>query len=318
MPPLEAIAEARRQGGFAWISLTRPAVDDLAALSDPLGLHPIAVRESVRGHQRGKLELFGDSVYLVLQPATYDDAAETVECSEVDIFAGKDFIVSVIDDGFVDAGAVRDELERHPELLARGTAAVVWAVFEAVVTGYAPVLSGVENDIDEIEEQLFTEAPEVSQRVFSLQRDVIDLHHATISLADMADRLQAHVQSRIGQDVPAFRELSELSRQVTDRVDAFRTTLASALAVHSTMVEQRNNEEMRRMTEQGLQQNDQVKKISSWAAIGLAPTVITGVYGMNFRYMPELEWPWGYAFALGLMAAVSVTLYVVFKRNDWL
>ena len=152
-----------------------------------------------------------------------------------------------------------------------------------------------------------------------LQREVIDLGHATAPLPDMLLRLQRIVENRFHvDDAPAFREVADRARYLDARVSAFRGTLDSALAVHSSLVDQRRNEAMQRMTETSLEQNDQVKKISSWAAIGFAPTLVAGIYGMNFRTMPELDWPWGYPFAIALMAAVSAGLYVVFKKNDWL
>ncbi|GAA5029166.1 magnesium and cobalt transport protein CorA [Microbacterium fluvii] len=317
--PFAAIHEARSRGGLVWIGLRRTDAAELQVLADLLRLHPLAVRDCLRGHQRAKLEKFGEMAFLVLQPAQYHDDTETVEVSEVDLFVGPDYIVTVQEDDAVDTDAVRARLETHPEVLRRGSYGIVWALIEEVINGYRPVTDGVENDIDEIEAQLLSEQPQVSHRIFALQREVIDLQHATTPLVDMLEQLEQVVADR---EAPLRAEALRLSREraqhVVERVDGFRHTLESALTVHATLVEQQNNESMRRMTEQSLLQNDQVKKISSWAAIGLAPTVITGIYGMNFRYMPELDQPWGYPFALGLMIAVSSLLYVVFKKRDWL
>lgn len=317
--PEAAIREARSRRGIAWISLSRTDAEELQRLADQLGLHPLAVRDSLKGHQRSKLETYGDMTFVVLQPARYFDDRETVECSEVDLFIGPDYVLTVDSDDSIDDEAVRRKLHEHPEILAKGTYAVLWAMVEHVLGDYAPVLAGVENDIDEIEDELFSHSEGVSRRIFKLQREVIDLQHATAPLPVMLARAQAIIGQEAGTgNGLAFHELEDTARHVTDRVDAFRRTLESALAVHATLVEQDNNEAMRRMAEFNITQNDQVKKVSSWAAILFAPTLVGTIYGMNFHFMPELSWPWGYPMALGLMAATSVTLYLIFKRRGWL
>jgi len=317
--PEAAIREARAQGGLAWISLSRADEDELHRLAELLALNPLAVRDCLTGHQRSKLERYGDMTFVVLQPARYFDDRETVECSEVDLFIGPDYVVTVDSDDWVDDEVVRHKLDAHPEILAKGPFAVLWAMVEHVLTAYGPVLAGVENDIDEIEDQLFSRNEGVSRRIFKLQREVIDMQHATAPLPDMLERVQEIVagSSRPGA-APAFHEIEDSARHVTDRVDAFRHTLESALGVHATLVEQANSEAMRRMTEFSITQNDQVKKVSSWAAILFAPTLVGTIYGMNFTYMPELDWRFGYPMALGLMVATSVSLFFVFKGRGWL
>lgn len=317
--PAEAIAAARAQGGIVWIGLRTPEPAELEALVAPLALHPLAVRDALRGHQRSKLEQFGDMVFLVLQPARYIDETERLECSEVDLFVGPDYVVTVQSDDLIDSARARHELEQHPEILHKGTYGIVWALLSAVLGGYTPVVDGVENDIDEIDEEIFSDTPTVSRRIFSLQREAIDLQHATDPLPEMLDRLQEIVRtSSHTASAPAFHDLDDQARHVIDKVHGLRQTLDNALTVHASLVEQQSNAEMRRMTEFGLQQNEQVKKISSWAAILFAPTLVGTVYGMNFDNMPELHWPFGYYIALGLMLATSLTLYLVFKRKDWL
>jgi magnesium transporter len=319
LQPVDAVREARSQGGIAWISLSRPRPEELQRLADVLELHPLAVRDSLKGHQRSKLERYDELLFVVLQPARYFDDRETVECSEVDLFVGTDYIVTVDSDDRIDDEVVRTKLEHQPEVLANGTLAVLWAMMEHVLLEYRPVLVGVENDIDEIEDEIFSHDELVSRRIFKLQREVIDLQHATSPLPDMLVRIQDEIATADhGSTAPPFHEVEDSARQVTDRVAAFRHTLTSALDVHSTLVEQANNEAMRRMTEFSITQNDQVKKVSSWAAILFAPTLVGTIYGMNFTYMPELDWQWGYPLALGLMVATSASLYFVFKGRGWL
>lgn len=320
LKPAEAVERARTHGGFAWIGLRESA--DLADLDGVVNLHPLAVQEAERGHERSKLIRFDDGIFLALQPARYHDDTESVECHEVDVFAGKHYIVTVDDpDNIIDTDSVRGQLEEHPDVLTRGPFAVLWGLLEQVTRGYRAVLEGVENDIDEIEDQLFAPVPDpdVSHRIFSLQRQVIDLQHAVAPLPELLVRLEEDVRAKApGAAIPAIREVRDRATSTAARVEAFRRTLDNALTVHSSMMDQRRNEEMRQMTEFGLQQNDQVKKISSWAAILFAPTLVGTVYGMNFDNMPELAFVWGYPAALGLMLATSITLYLVFKKRDWL
>lgn len=317
--PATALAAARAVGGMLWVTLEDPTPDEVVRLGTVLGLEPLGVASVLRTHQRSKLTRVGDHLFVVVQPAQYDDAAETVECHEVDIFLGDDVFVVISADGAVDLEAMRGLLDQHPHVLDRGPFGVLWGVFEYVTRGYRDVLDGIEHDIDQIEEELFAEDEGVSRRIFALQREVIDLGHATSSLPDVLARIQRIVERREKvEDAPAFGEIAERARFVDQRVSGFRSTLDDALTIHSTLVDQRRNEAMQRMTETSIQQNDQVKKISSWAAIGFAPTLVAGIYGMNFQYMPELAWPWGYPFALGLMVAVSAGLYAVFKSKDWL
>ena len=317
--PEGAIRDAHERHGAVWIGLQRPGPEELEAVGRELGLHPLAVSDCLRGHQRAKLEHFGDTTFLVLQPARYLDDSETVTFSEVDVFVGSDFIVTVHDEDPIGVELLRKRLDEHPEVLAKGTYGILWAILEYVLDGYSPVLDGVENDIDEIEQQLFSREPGVSQRIFKLQREVIDLQHATGPLTEMLDRMQRIVADSQGTaDAPAFRDADDRAQHVDARVHGFRHTLDNALTVDATLADQARNDEMRRLTEFGIQQNDQVKKISSWAAILFAPTLVGSIYGMNFDAMPELHWPLGYPLALAAMLATSVTLYFVFKKRSWM
>lgn len=317
--PEEAIRDAHERAGAVWIELQRPGPQELEAVGQELGLHPLAVADCLRGHQRAKLEHFGDTTFLVLQPARYLDDSETVAFTELDVFVGSDFIVTVHDEDPIGVESVRRQLDEHPEILAKGTYGILWAILEHLLDGYGPVLDGVETDIDEIEQQLFSREPDVAQRIFKLQREVIELQHATKPLAEMLDRMQRIVADARGTaEAPALRDAHDRAQHVDARVQGFRHTLDNALTVNATLTDEARNEEMRRLTEFGIQQNDQVKKISAWAAILFAPTLVGTIYGMNFRNMPELDWAFGYPLALLLMLATSVTLYTVFKRKDWL
>jgi magnesium transporter len=261
-------------------------------------------------------------LFVVLRPARYVDREEDVEIGEVHLFLGPDFVITVRHAAEPDLGEVRTRLEADPELLRQGSNAVLYAVLDKVVDDYGPVLDGLQNDIDEIEVQVFGGDPQVSRRIYQLSREVIDFQRAVDPLADLLDGLRAALKQRAeGTDLELRRNLRDVADHATrviERLAGFRELLTNILQVNAALVGQRQNEEMTRMTEAGYEQNEQVKRISSWAAIFFAPSFIASVYGMNFDNMPELRWPFGYPFALLLMALLSGLLYAAFKRKGWL
>ncbi|QGU08760.1 Magnesium transport protein CorA (plasmid) [Corynebacterium occultum] len=317
---LAATFEAtRKREGLAWIDLYRPDPVEIQSIADEFNLHEIAVEEALYGHQRAKLERYGNTLFTVLRPARYLDDVEKVEFGELHVFAGPDFVVTVRHAEAVNLARVRHRLEAAPELLALGSHAVLYAILDKVVDAYEPVVVGLENDIDEIEDELFDAHPDVARRIYELSREVIAFQRATHPLGGMLEALQHSSETESGIELQArLRGVHGHVIRVVERVDAFRVLLHHALSVHATLVGQRQNEEMRRLSELSLAQSEEVKKISSWAAILFAPTLVGTVYGMNFKVMPELGWQLGYLFALGLMVALSLGLYVWFKRRGWL
>ncbi|TKV28433.1 magnesium/cobalt transporter CorA [Arthrobacter sp. NamB2] len=310
----------RQSGGMGWIGLYRPERAEIHAVEAEFGLHPLAVEDATNGHQRAKLERYGDTLFVVLRPARYLDAEEKVEFGELHIFIGKDFVVTIRHAESPDLGIVRRRLEGDPALLCTGPQAVLYALLDQVVDEYEPVVQGLENDIDEIEDELFSGAPDVSRRIYELHREVIEFQRATQPLQIMMDAL-LRGSEKYEMDAELSRNLRDVQDhviRVVERVNTFRALLQNALTVHSTLVAQRQNEEMTRLTETSLTQGEEVKRISSWAAILFAPTLIASIYGMNFDVMPELHWTFGYPFALVLMVAMGTGLYWAFKRNDWL
>ena len=310
----------RQRRGMAWIGLYRPDADEIRSVAREFDLHPLAVEDAITAHQRAKLERYGTTLFTVLRPARYLDDTERVEFGEVHVFTGEGFVVTVRHAEAPDLGRVRDRLERAPELLRLGPEAVLYAILDQVVDEYAPVVAGLENDIDEIEDQLFKGDPAVSRRVYELSREVIEFQRATRPLLGMLHSLEAGFD-KYNVDVELRRNLRDVQDhaiRIVERADSFRALLQNALTVQATLVGQQQNDEMRSLTETSLAQNEEVKKISAWAAILFAPTLVGTVYGMNFDRMPELHWPLGYPLALGLMVVTSVTLYLVFKRRSWL
>lgn len=310
----------RDRGGMAWIGLYRPGVDDVQSVANEFSLHELAVEDALHGHQRAKLERYEDTLFMVLRPARYLDDVEKVEFGELHVFVGTDFVVTVRHAESPNLGRVRQRLEASPELLALGPQAVLYAILDEVVDQYEPVVAGLENDIDEIEDELFGADPDVARRIYELSREVIEFQRATHPLRAMVDSLQRGSE-KYQLDTELQRRLRDVQDHViriVERVDAFRVLLQNALAVNASLVGQRQNEEMRHLSEASLAQNEEVKKISSWAAILFAPTLVGTVYGMNFDFMPELGWELGYPFALGLMLAMGIVLYLTFKRRGWL
>jgi len=316
----QTFEQLRDHGGFAWIGMYRPTEEELRSVALEFGLHPLAVEDALAGHQRPKLERYGEVLFVVLRPARYLDAPEEVEFGEVHMFIGPNFAITVRHAESPDLGRVRKRLESAPELLALGPQAVLYAVFDEVVDEYHPVIAGLENDIDEIENQLFEGDPAVSRRIYKLASEAMAFQRATHPLIDMLEALQAGYD-KYKIDIELQRNLRDVldhTLKAVERADSFRALLQNALSVQSTLVTQSQNEEMRSLSRVSIEQGDQVKKISGWAAILFAPTLIAAIYGMNFTFMPELLWAFGYPFAIGLMALSAVVLYVVFKKRDWL
>ena len=215
---------------------------------------------------------------------------------------------------------VRRRLEASPRLLERGPEAVLYAILDEVVDEYEPVVVGLENDIDEIEDQVFEGDPEVSRRIYALFSEVVEFQRATRPLMAILGALRdGWDKYQIDEELRRYlRDVEDHTIRIVDRVDGFRVLLQNILTVNATLVGQRQNDETQRLTQASLSQNEELKRISSWAAILFAPTLVGTIYGMNFDHMPELHWTFGYPLALFLMALVCAVLYFVFRRRGWL
>ncbi|MFK0153194.1 magnesium and cobalt transport protein CorA [Streptomyces sp. NPDC090499] len=306
--------------GMAWIGLARPTSDELLSLASEFDLHPLAVEDAMEAHQRPKLERYGDTLFVVLRAARYLDAPEEVDFAELHVFVGPDFVITVRHGAAPDLSAVRRRMEDSPDLLKLGPEAVLYAILDAVVDGYAPVVEGVQNDIDEIETEVFRGDPSVSRRIYELSREMVEFQRATRPLVGMLHGLMAgFTKYETDEELQRYlRDVADHVTHISERVDGFRQALTEILTVNATLVTQQQNAEMRALAEAGFEQNEEIKKISSWAAILFAPTLVGTIYGMNFREMPELHWVLGYPFAIILMAIVCTSLYFIFKRKDWL
>ncbi len=314
VPAPESLAElndaCRNGAGVAWIGLYRPDAAEFAEVAEQFHLHELAVEDAVKAHQRPKLEHYGDMQFLVLRPARYVDETETVEFGEVHIFAGPQFVITVRHSEAPDLGVIRQRLERRPELLRRGSVAIVHAIIDEVVDDYGPVVDGLQNDIDEIENDVFDGSSQVSRRIYELTREVIEFQRATRPLDPILQGLM-RAPGVDDEERRHLRDVEDHALRIDERVTGFRELLQNILSVNLTL-------ETKALSEAANTTNEEVKKISAWAAIFFAPTLVGTIYGMNFDHMPELGWAFGYPLALALMAAICLGLYLMFKRRGWI
>ncbi|MGH3802577.1 MAG: magnesium and cobalt transport protein CorA [Pseudonocardiaceae bacterium] len=304
---------------FCWIGMLRPTAQEITAAAEEFTLHPLAVEDAVNAHQRPKLEHYGDTRFVVLRPARYVDPVEVVELDELHLFLGPEFVITVRHADQPDLAVVRKRMEDQPELLRHGPNAVLYAVMDKVVDDYFPVLDGLRNDIDEIETQVFTGDPDVSRRIYQLTREVIEFQRAVEPLREILSEFGERDGGELDLELRrAFRDVRDHAVRVSERTDSLRQLLSNILTANATQVAQRQNDEITRLTEATYQQSEQVKRISSWAAVLFAPTLVGTVYGMNFTHMPELDWVLGYPFAVALMVLTALALRFMFKRRGWL
>lgn len=325
----------RVDGGVVWADLDRPTDAELSAVAEEFGLHPLAMEDAQKGHQRAKLERYGETLFAVLRPAARPEAGG-ITFGELHVFTGQDFVVTLSAGESRLLAHARARLEANPTLLAKGPEAILCGLFDEVVDGYAPVVASVQADVDAIEDDLFDGVVDAqsSTRIYQLLSEVIGFQRAVDPVPPMLEALVKGA-GKYGTDFEvenSLRNVLDHAIRVTERVDTFRALLENALSLHSTLVTQQQNaamrdmaaaslregEQSRRLAELTMEQSEQVKRISAWAAILFAPTLVASIYGMNFVVLPELQWRWGYPFALGLMAVSAVAFWVVFKLRKWL
>jgi magnesium transporter len=307
---LAELTAACRDGDVAWLGLYQPTTEELSEVAREFSLQDLAVDDTSQVHQRPKLERYGATLLLVLRTARYVDESETVEFGEIHVLAGPQFVITIGHGAAAELESVRRGLESRPQLLRRGPMSIVHAIVDRVVDDYTPVVVGVENDIDEIETEVFGGSPEVSRRIYELTREVIEFRRAAAPLADILGRLME--EPNVDEEERRYlRGVKDRALHIHEQAEAFHELLRSILSVNLTL-------ETKALNEAGNRQNEEVKKISAWAAILFAPTIVGTIYGMNFDHMPELGWRLGYPMALGLMLAVSLSLYLLFKRRSWI
>ena len=302
----DAYGACRRDGKFAWIGLYEPTEEEFDSLRREFDLHPLAVEDAIHAHQRPKLEVFEDTVFVVLKTARYVDSEEVVQFGEILIFLGKDYILTVRHGEASALKQVRESLESDPELLKHGPGAVLHAIVDRVVDDYAPALEGLGVDIEEVENEVFSPGrSNPAQRIYRLKREVLEFNRAAAPLVEPIDRLAKGHYEVVHHEVRAyFRDVNDHLMRVHEQLESYRDLLTSILHANLAQITVR--------------QNDDVRRISAIVAIVAVPTLIAGIYGMNFEHMPELGWTFGYPLVLVVMLTLCTLLYRFFRRAGWL
>ena len=304
----DALANARSLGdSFIWIGLHDPTQEELSQVADEFKLHSLAVEDAVKAHQRPKVEEYEDSLFVVLKTVRYDEDTQQIELGDVMLFIGDSFVVSVRHGKGRALADVRRRLEEEHEILDCGPSAVMYAVVDRIVDDYTEIALEVEEDIEEVEERVFSPArTNDAARIYNLKREVIEFRRAVQPLVEPMARLASgavrqHVHEKMR---PFFRDVADHAVRVSEQIEGFDDLLTSVLNANLAQV--------------SVQQNADMRRISAWVAIAAVPTMIAGIYGMNFEHMPELTWQFGYPGVLVLMAVICLGLYRAFKRSGWL
>ena len=294
------------QGPFVWIGLHEPTSEEFEAVAREFELHPLAVEDAVHAHQRPKLETYGSTLFMVLKTVAYIDSDELIDVGEVMLFVGANFVISVRHGKASSLAEVRRALEGDSDRLRTGPTAVLHAVADRVVDDYVAAANMIDEDVAEIECDVFSgDRQDHAERIYKLKREVLAFQRAVKPLAEPLQRLAGgHLPGLSRRNSHYFRDVHDHLLRTADQVDGFSQLLNDILEANTAGVTMRQNEDMR--------------KITAWVAILAWITMVAGIYGMNFEYMPELNWLLGYPFALSIMAGGSVVLYRAFKRNQWL
>ncbi|MFJ8105217.1 magnesium and cobalt transport protein CorA [Streptomyces sp. NPDC096132] len=311
---VDTVERVRKSGhGFVWLGLHEPTNDEFAGIAELFDLHPLAVEDAVEAHQRPKVERYGETLFAVFKTVCYVEheeltaTSEVVNTGEIMVFVGQEFVITVRHGRHGSLGPLREELESDAAQLAKGPSAVLHAIADHVVDDYLNVTDAVQADIDQVEADVFAEngARADPGRIYQLKRELLELKRAVVPLKrpllDLADRPVRVVDPEIQA---YFRDVSDHLLRATEQIAAFDELLNSILQAHLAQVTVAQNEDMR--------------KITAWAAVIAVPTMVCGVYGMNFDHMPELHWRFGYPLVIGVISVACLVLYRGFRRNGWL
>jgi magnesium transporter len=322
VPLGEAGEVARSTSGFVWIGLQQPTAEDIAAVAEGFRLPHLAVEDAVKAHQRPKLETYDDVLFVVLKPVRYVDHDEVVDVTELAIFLGRGFVVTVRHGESDVLRRVRAELDRgNSKLLEHGPTGVLYRTADLVVDGYEEAIDCITEDVDDIETQVFgsTGGDDHSERIYKLKREIAEFRRAVQPLATPLHRLAEGAVPGIDESAaPYFRDVHDHVLRAADAIEGHDRLLSDVLQADLSRVAARQAQVAVRQNEIAVRQNEDMRRISAWAAIALVPTAIAGIYGMNFDNMPELHWQYGYFLVLGVIAAVCLVLYRLFRRNGWL
>ena len=295
----------RRQDCLVWVALYNPEPDELAQMQQEFDLHALAVEDAHHGHQRPKIEEYGDSLFVVLH--TVEIVGGEVSVGEVDVFVGKNYILSVRNRAQRGFAEVRARCEREPDLLRSGSGFVLYALMDAVVDRYFPVLDTLEDELDLVEEKIFAgAAPRANiEALYALKQKLMALQHAVRPLLDATGKLHGgRVPPVCASTQEYYRDISDHLQRINQTIDSLRDMATTAISVTLSLIT--------------LQENETTKRLAAYAALVAVPTMVAGIYGMNFRHMPELSWEFGYPFVVGVMVAIDAYLFYRFRKADWL
>jgi magnesium transporter len=321
--PLDQAGDAAREtSGFVWIGLQQPSVEDIADVALEFNLPPLAVEDAVKAHQRPKLEVYEDVLFLVLKPVRYVDHDEVVDVTELAIFLGPKFVVTVRHGESDVLRHVREELDGGSStLLEHGPSGVLYRTADLVVDGYEEAIDYINSDVDDIEIQVFgsPDGEDHSERIYKLKREIAEFRRAVLPLGAPLHRLaEASVPGIDATAALYFRDVHDHLLRAADAIEGHDRLLSDVLQADLARVTARQSEIAVQQNETAVRQNEDMRKISAWAAIALVPTAIAGIYGMNFDNMPELRWHYGYFLVLGVIGSACFVLYRLFRRNRWL
>ena len=297
----------KRPDVFVWVGLHDPSPELLRQIQMEFELHDLAVEDAQLAHQRPKLEQYGDSIFVVLRPAILAPDQQRIELGETHLFVGPRYVVSIRHGDTPGYAAVRTRCESTPALLAKGPGFVLYAVMDFIVDHYFPVLDTLGDQLESLEDEIFSETfdRKTVQRIYDLKRNLVEVKRAVSPLVDVCNRLVRFDMPLIPEDTrPYFRDVYDHAIRINEHVDTLRELLTGALEAHLSLT--------------AVAQNDAMKKLAGWAAIIGVPTMVAGVYGMNFKFMPELEWHYGYPVVMAGLLATCAYLYYRFKRSSWL
>ncbi|MFE3037072.1 magnesium and cobalt transport protein CorA [Streptomyces canus] len=303
----------KSRDGFVWLGLHEPSDHEFEGIADLFDLHPLAVEDAVEAHQRPKVERYGETLFAVFKTVCYVEheeltaTSEVVNTGEIMVFVGEDFVITVRHGSHGSLGPLREELESDPGQLAKGPAAVLHAIADHVVDDYLDVTDSVQSDIDLVETAVFADngARVDAGRIYQLKRELLELKRAVVPLSRPLEELSTRPIQVVAPEIQAyFRDVSDHLLRAKEQIGAFDELLNSILQAHLAQVTVAQNEDMR--------------KITAWAAVIAVPTMVCGVYGMNFDHMPELHWTFGYPLVMGVIAVACAVLYRGFRRNGWL
>lgn len=303
---IESIGDAlARPGQFVWLGLYEPDEALLRAVQQQFHLHDLAIEDAYNAHQRPKLEMYENSVFIVLRTA--QRTGTRLEFGETHVFVGSNYVVTVRHGSLRSHVGLRARCECTPHLLAKGPGYVLYALMDFVVDQYSPIVQSFEEEVEELEEAILDQrvTAEVTARIYRLKRDLLTLRRAVAPLVEVCNRLMRFEIPHIPDDTrPYFRDVYDHVVRLNETIDAQRELLTTALEAHLSLM--------------SVAQNDHMKRLAAWAAMIAVPTMIAGIYGMNFTQMPELQWQYGYYVALLVMALACTGLYIGFKRSGWL